>query len=170
MRPTGICNPYLTMSACSTCKAYNDVLRIHTSIDDCEFKHVLCRRCHQRGHMTHMCTEKWSHWERPTSMEELIPFHIRQRYSITSSTSLTFEHPRGPDTLHELHPINEIIIPEDYKNIVKLAEKYNIIPKKTTKASSESYIQALKEWADMHGCRVVMQKATAKKDKNTIIT
>ena len=159
--------PHSRMSDCLICKAFTGNAVQH---QECPNKNVLCRRCHQRGHMTHMCAEKWSHWERPTSMEELIPYHIKQRYRITSSTNLTFQMPRSNDTVKELHTANEIVIPDEYAGkkkrtdminitgkteevtwhtlIIEIAERYNIIPKKPTKdykPSSESYIQAIQE-------------------------
>lgn len=102
-------------------------------------------------------------------MEELIPYHIKQRYRITTSTDITFEVPRGPETVHEVHPVNEIVIPDEYKKIVKLAETYGINAKKTTKPSSDSYIQAILEWANENGYRVVHSKPP-KKEKNTVVT
>jgi len=160
------------MTDCLVCKAFTGNTVQH---QECPNKNVLCRRCHQRGHMTHMCTEKWSHWERPTSMEELIPYHIKQRYRINSCTNLTFQMPRSNDTVKELHPVNEIVIPDEYngkkdnitwhKEIVEIAERYNIIPKKPAKGykpSSESYIQAIHEWAEEKGYRIVR--------KNTVVT
>jgi len=83
--------------------------------------------------------------------------------------------PRSNDTVKELHPVNEIVIPDEYngkkdnitwhKEIVEIAERYNIIPKKPAKGykpSSESYIQAIHEWAEEKGYRIVR--------KNTVVT
>ena len=137
---------------------------------------ITCRRCLQTGHMTQMCKEDWSHWERPTTMEDLIPLHIRNRYKITSATPLTFKHPRGPLTTNELHTINDIIIPDDHDKIAELAKSLNITPAKLTttqrpggRYSTEEYVIAIEKWGRDTGRRIVPNKDMRKKTKNTIV-
>jgi hypothetical protein len=117
--------------------------------------------------MTHTCEEDWSHWERPTSMEELIPQHIKQRYNITTVTPIMFKKPRGPDTVHELHSINEVTIPETYEKILEFIAKHKIIAEKTTKPRGDACIDAIIAWADARGIRVIPNKSMAK--KNTVV-
>jgi hypothetical protein len=162
------------MLPCQNCKAIRGQNVQH---DDCPIKDMItCRRCLQTGHMTQMCKEDWSHWERPTTMEDLIPLHIRNRYKITSATPLTFKHPRGPLSTHELHSINDIIIPDDHDKIAELAKSLNITPAKLTttqrpggRYSTEEYVTAIEKWGRDTGRHIVPNKEMRKKTKNTII-
>jgi len=124
--------------------------------EDCPIRELItCRKCCQTGHMTHKCEEKWDHWERPTTLEELIPFHIRQRYRITSATPIKFEQPRSEQTFHEIHSINEFQMPEGYKDLRAFVDKYGIIVKSKTKAKEVDCVNAIKEWAKEKGRRII---------------
>jgi len=146
---------------CPNCEAIKGLALQH-SMDDCPIKDdITCRRCCQTGHMTHLCQQNWSHWERTTTMEQLIPLHIRNRYKITSATPLTFETPRGADTVHELHPMNEFQMPDNYKELRSFVDKYGIYVKKTTKAAELACVEAIHSWAKETGRRII--------PKNTIV-
>lgn len=161
---------------CPNCKAYKGLTLQH-SIDECPIKNdITCRRCLVTGHMTDLCEEDWSHWERPTTMEELIPLHIRNRYRITSATPLTFKNSRGPSTNYELHDMNEIVIPDDHDKIADLAKSLNITPAKLTatqrpggRYSTDEYTTAIEKWGKETGRRIVPNKEMRRKPKNTLV-
>ena len=104
--------------------------------------------------MTHLCEQTWTHWERPTTMEQLIPLHIRNRYKITSATPLTFNTPRNSSTAYELHPMNDIQMPYTYKERCAFVEKHGIPVKKTTKAAERACWEAIRTWAKETGHRL----------------
>ena len=111
--------------------------------------------------MTHLCNETWTHWERPTTMEQLIPLHIRNRYRITSATPLTFKQIRDSSTTYELHSMNEFQMPDTYKELRTFIEHYGIHVKKTTKAAEVACVEAVQAWAKETGRRII--------PKNTIV-
>jgi len=165
---------------CPNCEAVGyKGLKLQHSIDDCPIKEQFtCRRCIQTGHMTHLCKENWSHWERPTTMEQLIPLHIRNRYRITSATPLTFKTVRGLSTNYELHSMNEIEIPDDHDKIAELAKSLNITPAKLTatqrpggRYSTEEYTTAIEKWGKETGRRIIPNKEMQmrRKPKNTVV-
>jgi hypothetical protein len=131
--------------------------------DACALKSMLlCRRCHTRGHLTTACTEDWSHWERPTCMEELIPQHIKLRYGITTKTPITFDYPRtishSPENAYEFHPINHIVIPKSYDDVKAMVKRFNIKVPGNTKPSQEACVQAIQDWAKATGRIIVSPK------------
>ena len=134
------------------------ISKVHDD-DGCPLsKSILCRRCHCYGHLTSNCSERWTHWERPTTLEELIPIDVRQRYNIQTHTRMHFEQPRGADGTHtELHYGAEVIIPENYMELKDFVERHNIKVEKVTKESRTNCIKAINEWGIAHGYRIVMQ-------------
>jgi hypothetical protein len=111
-------------------------------------------------------------------MEQLIPFHIRNRYRITSATPLTFKTSRGPSTNYELHSMNEIEIPDDHDKIAELAKSFNITPAKLTttqrpggRYSTEEYTTAIEKWGKETGRRIIPNKEMQmrRKPKNTLV-
>lgn len=142
---------------CQNCKVFlaKDVLHPN---DECPHaSSFLCRRCHARGHLTRNCTENWSQWERPTTIEELIPSDIKLRWGITTFTPIHFSKARGePGTEAELNDINEIFIPEDYNLLNDFAIKNKIKVEKVTKPSLEKCILAIKQWGVAHGFRIII--------------
>jgi hypothetical protein len=109
-------------------------------------------------------------------MEELIPFHIRSRYRITSATPVTFKNPRDSSTAYELHKMNEIIIPDDHDKIADLAKTLKITPAKLKNVqrpggrySTEEYTTAIEKWGKDTGRRIIPNKEMREKQKNTII-
>jgi hypothetical protein len=61
----------------------------------------LCQQCHVYGHFTNECPEEWSHWLRPTSLEDLIPAFLRDQYNITTSTPFFPKERRGQGTTED---------------------------------------------------------------------
>ena len=112
--------------------------------------------------MTDLCEQTWTHWERPTTMEQLIPLHIRNRYKITSATPLTFNTPRNSSTAYELHPMNEFEMPFTYKEQCEFVEKHGIPVKKTTKAALWECDKAIRKWATETGRRLFYKSGCEK--------
>ncbi len=146
------------MSFCLTCKKFKGKDILHGD-DGCPLgKSVVCRRCHHRGHLTSTCTEDWPQWERPTSLEELIPADIRKRYGIITHTPIPFSLSRGqPGTDVELGTINEVIIPDDYSQLKEFIDAHKIKVEKITKESRSNCMKAIAAWGVSHGYRVVMK-------------
>jgi hypothetical protein len=144
--------------SCTICQKFKGKSIVHGS-DGCPLSHsILCRRCHHRGHLTSHCSEKWPQWERPTTLEELIPADIRKRYGIISHTSLSFPKSRGePGTETELSSINEVIIPDDYNQLKEFIDTHNIKVEKVTKESRSNCMKAVIAWGIHHGYRIVMK-------------
>jgi hypothetical protein len=108
--------------------------------------------------MTMHCSDRWSHWERPTTLEELIPVDVRMRYGIQTHTRIDFDKPRGSEgTDKELHYCSEIIIPENYNELKEFVDRHKINVEKVTKESRLACIKAIQEWGVSHGYRIVMQ-------------
>jgi hypothetical protein len=92
--------------------------------------------------------------EFPTSLEELIPYDVRQRWGISTVTSLSL-----PTQNHDkmIAPINTIVIPEDYSEMKEFIRINKISVVKVTKESTSNCIKAIKTWANSHGLRTVME-------------
>lgn len=143
--------------ACPICKKYLGKLLIHPG--ECpQATSVLCRRCHHRGHMTNQCSEsRWPQYERPTTLEELIPAYMRARYGITSHTKIEFPTKRSlPDTEHELGEVNTIEVPSDYTQMKEFIDKHGIKVEKVTKESFPKCREAVKAWGISHGYRIIL--------------
>lgn len=90
-----------TMSACVTCLECTGLSEFHDERGCPVLPSILCQQCHAYGHFTNQCPEDWSHWTRPTSLEELIPAFLRDQYSITTSTPFVPKERRGKGTVDE---------------------------------------------------------------------
>lgn len=146
------------MSSCAICLKYTGVSVIHGD-SGCELSaSILCRRCHHRGHLTTMCTYGAAHWERPTTLEELIPHDVRNRYGITTSTRLEFAAPRcTPEAESEIATVNTITIQDDYTQLNEFAKKHKIVvPNMKTKKAEAAILSAIKDWAIHRGIRIVV--------------
>ena len=145
------------MSSCAICLRIKHIKVQHESA--CDFANsILCRRCHMKGHFTADCSEAWSHWENPTTYEELIPGYIKQRYNITTHTPIEYSLPRGAEgTEQQLHPINEVVIPKDYAKLLDFVSEKGIKVEKVTRPSQSNCIKAVKAWGIERGYRIVLQ-------------
>jgi len=104
-----------------------------------------------------MCTEGRAQWERPTTLEELIPYDVRQRFNIKTSTAIEFPLKRGAlGTEVELSLFNELIIPDDYTHLKEFIDTHKIKVEKITKESLANCRKAVKKWGAERGYRVVM--------------
>ena len=157
---------------CHVCLKYRGESVLHSAEGSPAAKNVKCRRCHCRGHFASDCKEGYAHWERPTCLEELIPADVRIRYGIRIGTCppLTFEKPRGAETLHELEgdEINTIVLPapsdkDFYNKMGEVMSLYGIQiqvaddkkakdpAKKITKEPMEARRKAIQDWCVAHG-------------------
>jgi hypothetical protein len=142
--------------SCSTCKKWTGRTLVH---EICPLAaSMLCKRCLQRGHLTEACTEGRTEWERPSYIEELIPYDVRQRWGLTSMTPITFPLPRGAaGTEKEIASINTIVIPEEYTDLKEFIKEHKIKVEKVTKESKSDCIKAIKAWASTRGYRAIME-------------
>lgn len=113
---------------------------------------TLCRRCHHRGHLSIDCTAPHPQWERPTTLEELIPIDIRLRFKINTQTPIAFSGARDNS---ELSDINTIVVPEGFKELSEFVEKHGINVEKVTKPSRKTLLRAVKAWGVGHGYRII---------------
>jgi len=114
---------------------------------------MLCKRCYQRGHSTDVCTEGASAWERPTCLEDLIPYDVRQRWGLHTTTPIAF-YKRSESEIAE---INTYVIPEEYSDLKEFIRAHKIEVAKVTKESKNECIKAIRTWATMRGYRCIME-------------
>ena len=122
---------------------------------------MYCRRCQSYGHLVSQCETQWEHWERPSSLEELIPYHMRVRYGIQTITSIDYASARGSEeSFRELS--HEIRVPGNDKKMRKFMDKRGI---KTVHKGAVN-LQTIKDWAKERGLRVrVVMKDEDEEDK-----
>lgn len=152
------------MSSCSSCLSLTGQIVFHS--DGCPVRSsLLCRRCHVYGHLATECEQLWPHWERPTSLEELIPSDIRQRWGVSSSTPLFFPHSRsetrsaelsGERVAYELPILN---VPREDSEMRKFMADNSIrrpqaMASQKGKISQAENIARIREWAIERGFRV----------------
>ena len=139
---------------CSVCKQLLAISVDHDA-EGCSFAaDIVCRRCHHNGHFASACTQPWH--EAPTTLEELIPWSERRRWGITSHTPFSPAVPRGSEqSLQETPDINELRVPDSFKDLTGLLDTLGIKVEKKTKPSEDSCMKALRAYAVAHGKRLV---------------
>lgn len=141
---------------CAGCKVLTGQEVTHPNKECPQAYSFLCRRCNHRGHMTRHCTEEWPQWERPTTLEELIPADVRIRYNIQTHTEIRFEAARGhAGTEREMEGRNEICIPSEYNDLIEFTKKHNMDVETVTKPPKVNLVSAIKHWGVLHGYRIV---------------
>ncbi len=134
---------------CTFCEQYTQSPTDHASQHCPHMASMYCRRCQSYGHLVSQCEQAWAHWERPSSLEELIPYHLRVRYGIQTTTELEWGTPRGSEeSLREL--AQEIAVPGNDKKMRKFMEQYGI---KTVHKGAVN-LQTIRDWASERGLRV----------------
>ncbi len=154
-RVTGECKKCAYSMTCQFCSQFTDNPCNHDS-QRCPFStSMYCRRCQSYGHLVSQCDAKWEHWERPASVEELIPYHIRMKYGIKTVTPIEYVEERGAteETFQEL-PL-EVVVPGDDKKMRKFMEDKKI--KRAHKGSEN--LQAIREWAIERGLRIRIENS-----------
>jgi hypothetical protein len=140
------------MSPCPTCLTFLGCSKEHS--DACPIQASLfCRRCHLKGHTATQCVEPHAFWERPTSLEELIPQDVRARWRITSHTSLSFTEPRGASKTESELPY-EYVIHNEKKSLTKFMETEKISPVRREDGKKEDKIKTIRDWAMQKGYRI----------------
>jgi hypothetical protein len=134
---------------CSFCSQYTHSDADHESAFCPHMASMYCRRCQSYGHLVSQCETPWAHWERPSSLEELIPFHLRVRYGIQTTTQLDYDSPRGSEESFKELP-HEIRVPGNDKRMRKFMDKRGI---KTVHKGAVN-LQTIKDWAKERGLRV----------------
>lgn len=148
----------MSEQACRICLRVQGKHVIHPTGGCIYASSILCHLCHHRGHFTADCEDKWPHWERDPCLEDHIPDYVKRRFNITTHTPIEYALPRGAEgTEQELHSINEVVVPKDYKELLEFLEKYNIKVETVTKPPRSNCIKAIKSWGVERGLRVVLQ-------------
>jgi hypothetical protein len=143
-----MCVKFLPMT-CTFCSQYSQDEVQHESHTCPHLASMNCRRCQSYGHLVSQCETRWEHWERPSSLEELIPYHLRVRYGIQSTTVMDYDTERGSEeSFREL--TQEISVPGNDKKMRKFMENYGI---KTVHKGAVN-LQTIKDWARDRGLRV----------------
>jgi hypothetical protein len=98
-------------------------------------------------------------WKRPTSLEELIPIDVRERWNITTETKIPWSPPTQEDALREIADINTIEIRYRDKLDGKIREFMKLNKIRTTHKMDDN-IKTLFEWAISRGkkIRIVQDK------------
>lgn len=154
------------MSSCKRCFAGRDEnsicciceqlgRRIVHGTDGCPFSASLdaCMRCHQSGHLTKCCIIGDPRFERPTTLEECIPYSTRRRFKIHTHTKIVWvDKDRTSDV--EIPNVNCFQVLDTYVGMKEFIDKYNIVVKKKTKESLEECRSAIEEWVRKRACRL----------------
>ena len=139
-----------TDTECKVCLAYTGLSRVHVGL--CPIAPVLkCRRCNVHGHTAAQCDRAWPHWERPTSLEELIPPDVRARFNINSCTPIAYAEDRGDGNTAKEFRI-EIKVPRNDKAMREFMAHNDI---RTTHQTKEN-LTRIREWALQRGIRIRM--------------
>jgi hypothetical protein len=139
-------------SFCPLCLKYKGKRLVHGPEGCALGASTLCRRCHHRGHLSVDCTAAHPQWERPITLEELIPADIRLRLKINTQTPISYSGPRDSSELSE---INTIVVPEGFKELSEFVELHGINVEKVTKPSRKTLLRAVKAWGVANGYRII---------------
>ena len=150
---------------CLICLRENNGSVIHGT-DGCPYAHdTLCDKCGHRGHYAIDCTANVS--ARPVTIEELIPFHLRVRWNITSRTPMK---PRkaGRTATEEACDANTLIVTDTDTHLRRFVKKYGVPVVKDSpgRHSEGSLHEAIDEWGIRHGYRILYEH-TKKPKKNS---
>jgi hypothetical protein len=141
---------------CLICLRENNGSVIHGS-DGCPYAHeTLCDKCGHRGHYAIDCTSYVP--RRPTTMEELIPFHLRVQWNLTGRTPLP---PRkaGRTATDEIADANTLIVTDTDTHLRRFVKKYGVSVAKEGpgRRSEDSLHDAIDEWGIRHGYRILYE-------------
>jgi hypothetical protein len=141
-------------SFCRLCLKYKGKQVNHGDAGCALGESTLCHRCHHRGHLSVDCTAPHPQWERPKTLEELIPIDIRLRYKINTSTLI---HYAGERDFAELPDINTIVVPDTFGGLSEFVESHGIEVEKVTKPGKKALLKAVKKWGVARGYRIISQ-------------
>lgn len=129
--------------------------RVNHGSEGCAFIQGMeaCQRCFQKGHLTKCCIVGRPEFERPKTLEELIPYNIRQMYKIQTHTPITWtEMDRTLDC--EIPAVNCFQVMDTYTGMKEFIDLHNIPVKKKTKPSEDECRYAIEQWVKARGCRI----------------
>ncbi len=149
--------------SCASCLSLTGAIIFHD--DTCPvLPSLYCRRCSAYGHLAADCCQPWG-YERPTSLEELIPHDIRQRWGVQTSTP--FMNPFTRDQVRDAELSGESIawelrvlnVPRDDGEMRKFMADNSIRrthanASQKGKISQAENIARIREWAIERGFRV----------------
>lgn len=140
-------------SICCFCEQLGK--RIIHGCDGCPFLASMqaCRRCFQVGHLTKCCIVGRPEYERPKTLEELIPHNLRMMYKIHTHTQITWTE-MDRTTADEIPPVNCFQVLDTYAGMKEFIDKYNIVVKKKTKESLDECRSAIEQWVKTKACRL----------------
>jgi hypothetical protein len=126
---------------------------VHGS-DGCPYSSMeLCKRCGGMGHLTKCCIIGRSEYERPKTLEELIPYNLRMMYKINTHTRISWTE-MDRTTADEIPPVNCFQVLDTYAGMKEFIDKYNIVVKKKTKESLDECRAAIENWVTAKACRL----------------
>ena len=146
-----------SVSFCAHCFKYTGDPKVDHADGGCPLRaSSYCRRCCSRGHLAVECTKPNPQKERPRTLEELIPAHLRAQFKIISHTPISYS---GEMTDEELPDINRIVVPETFKELGEFVKKHGITVARVTKPSKEDLLGAIYKWGKERGFRIVHEMA-----------
>jgi hypothetical protein len=139
-------------SSCKLCQKYRGKTLVHGS-EGCKLgESTKCLNCYQYGHLSVDCAEP-RQYQRPQTLEELIPIDLRLRLGITTSTRIAYADPKVKPS--ELPEINTIEVPEGFSELSEFVRTHGIkVEGKVTKASEKALLKAIRTWATARGYRI----------------
>ena len=144
------------MKACKTCQAWLGLTRYH---EECPVRaSSWCTQCGCYGHRPSECSEQLM-WTRPTTIEELIPGDVRERWDIQTHTKIEWMLPTLEDSEREIADINtiEIRYQEDSGRVNRLDSRlreFMKLNKIHTAHMMEDNIKTLRSWAIHQGKKI----------------
>ena len=142
-------------TACSTCYSLLGAVCVHPEPLKCPVRASFwCTQCACYGHTPKECDERITgSIGRPSTLEELIPEDVRNRWNITTETKIQFIPARSlslDEKEREISHTNTIEL--QFKDaIIRSYMKTNKIP---TEHSMKNNIILLREWAVENGMKV----------------
>jgi hypothetical protein len=150
------------MSSCALCWQKLRVQMIHDDKPCVTRESLWCSQCSCFGHEASECDEA-SHVERPRTLEELIPFDVRERWGITTSTPIVYHTPvRRPQTLEEkereIAESNTVVIYYPKAQLDRCLREYMKKNKIDTTHSKEGNIKVLRQWLTDNGKKLRLEQ------------
>jgi hypothetical protein len=135
---------------CNNCLRIYEKEVIHKKDELCPIScsGIICIRCNMKGHFAYNCKEKWPHFTRPATLEELIPYHLRIRYGIKTETPI--EYDTRESCMEMIEDINMIIVKLNNKDIKNSLKYYGI----SSSSDLDENIEKLTNFAREKGFKI----------------
>jgi hypothetical protein len=137
--------------SCKNCLRIYGKTTVHKKDEVCPIScaGIVCIRCNMIGHFAYDCKEKWSHFTRPTTLEELIPYHLRLKYGIKTETLIEYK-PRE-ECMEMIDDINTINVKMNNKSIKTMLKYYGL----SSSDDLDENIEKLSEYARERGYKIL---------------